>query len=588
MQQSTPIHSILGVDIGTVNTQAILIARVEGVFRFVARAQSATTLEAPWLDVSIGARHAVEQLSQISARPLLNDNGDIVTPEQSDGSGVDLCVVTCSAAEPLHVVLAGLVGDLSLDSMRRATAGTYTWVEEVFGLLGTERLTDETRARRIVSIKPDVVCIAGGTDGGAEDPVLDLVEMVMLGASVLSPEQRPKIIYAGNANLRTQVGKIVGQETEVIMAEGNVRPNLETENLQALSNELAVLHANTKIGRVPGISACAGWSTLPMLSTAHSLGQVIQYLSISGDDVTRGALGVDVGAATTALAASFKGDLHLSVRSDIGTAYGGARLLREVGAASILRWLPFEATEGELEAFVVNKELHPISIPQDTRELLIEHAIAREAIRTTLRTARVSWPISDRRPGYEDLMPLIEPIIGMGAVLTHAPRAGQAALLLLDALEPIGVTTLMLDVYGLVPMLGLAALAEPLSVVQSIENNGLLMLGTVIVPVGRAKPGETILGVKISYESGGDLEIEVQAGTLEVLPLSLGQKATLRLSPKRGIDVGYGPGRGTKVTQVNGGTVGLIIDARGRPLTLPSSAEKRRERVQQWMWDMGS
>lgn len=587
MEQHPQVHSILGIDIGSVNTQAILIARVEGAFRFVARAQSQTTLEAPWSDVSAGARHAIEQLSQIAARPLLNDAGDVIAPEQADGAGVDLCVITCSAAQPLRAVLAGLVSDLSLDSMRRAAAGTYTWVEDTIGLLGTDRLSDEARARRIIAIQPDVVCIAGGLDGGAEEPVLDLVESVTLGASLLDQAQRPKIIFAGNTNLRSRIGQIVGQQTEVLMAEGNVRPSLETENLDPLTNELEVLHAQTKIGRVPGIATCASWSALPMLSTVRSFGHVIQYLSASGDQA-HGALGVDAGASTTAIAASFNSNLRLAVRSDIGTAFGGARLLHEVGAAAILRWLPFELAEGDLEAFVINKELHPNSIPQDSRELLIEHAIAREAIRAVLRVARPSWPNSDGRSLPDDLLPLIEPVIGAGAVLTRAPRPGQAALMLLDALEPIGVTTLNLDVYGLLPTLGLAALAQPLSTVQTIDNGGLLPLGTVVVPVGRARLGETILGVKISYEGGGDLEVEVAAGTLEVLPLSLGQKATLRLSPRRNIDVGRGPGRGGRPIEVNGGTVGLIIDARGRPLILPSNADKRRERVQQWLWDVGA
>jgi hypothetical protein len=368
------------------------------------------------------------------------------------------------------------------------------------------------------------------------------------------------------------------------MAEGNVRPNLETENLDPLMNELEVLQAHSKIGRVPGIAVCAAWSALPMLSTARSLGHVIQYLSAIGDPA-RGALGVDAGASTTVIASGFKGELHLSVRSDIGTAFGGTRLLREVGAASILRWLPFELPDGELEAFLINKEFHPISIPQDTRELLIEHAIAREAIRAALRMAKPSW-YTDRRSAPDELMPLIEPIVGAGSVLTRAPRPGQAALMLLDALEPIGITTLNLDVYGLIPMLGIAALAQPLSAVQAIENNGLLTLGTAIIPVGRARIGETILNVKITSESG-DLEVEVAAGTLEVLPLSLGQKATVRLSPRRGLDIGFGPGRG-KSREVNGGMVGLMIDARGRPLTLPSNVDKRRERVQQWLWDMGA
>jgi hypothetical protein len=32
----------------------------------------------------------------------------------------------------------------------------------------------------------------------------------------------------------------------------------------------------------------------------------------------------------------------------------------------------------------------------------------------------------------------------------------------------------------------------------------------------------------------------------------------------------------------------LMIDARGRPITLPSDKEKRRAKVHQWYWDLGS
>jgi hypothetical protein len=203
MAQSARIESILAIDIGSVNTQALLIARVEGSFRFVARAKQPTTIEEPWSDVAIGARNAVEQLSTIAARPLLSEAGDVITPEQVDGSGVDVCVITSSAAQPLRLVLAGLVGDLSVDSLRRAAAGTYTWVEDVIALLGTQRLSDEARARKIIALEPDAVCIAGGSDGGAEGPVLELVETLTLGATLIEPSARPTIIYAGNASCAT-------------------------------------------------------------------------------------------------------------------------------------------------------------------------------------------------------------------------------------------------------------------------------------------------------------------------------------------------------------------------------------------------
>ncbi len=578
------IESILAIDIGSVNTQAVLIARVAGSHRFVARAQSPTTQEAPWADVSIGARHAIEQLQRVAGRLLLSDDGNVISPEMDNGSGVDICVVTSSAAQPLRLVLAGLVGELSLASLRRAAAGTYTSVEDVITLLGAGRKNDEMRAKSILAVQPDAVCIAGGTDNGSSVPVLNLVESVALGASLIEPLARPTLVYAGNAALRARVKEIVGNEVPLIAVEGNVRPALGTEDLSPLQAELEALHASTKLAAINGLGACAAWSNIPVLPTARSFGNVVRYLSMIGDSRT-GALGVDVGASNTTLGAAFNGKLQLTVRSDIGSAFGGLRLLNEAKVAGVTRWLPFPLSASELEAFVIDKELRPLTIPPDGRELLIEQALAREAIRSIVKLARPGWSrLAPRSRGKSTL--LFERIVGAGAVVAKATRPGQAALLLLDALEPTGVFELLLDVYGLIPALGAAAMTYPLSAVQVIENKGLLSLGTVVVPTGSARPGEVILGLKMSYENGGDLEVEVAAGTLEVLPLPPGQKATLRLQPRRGIDIG----RVRKSIPVEGGALGLIVDARGRPLTrhLSSDAEMRRDQIQQWLWDMGA
>lgn len=578
------IESILALDVGSVNTQAVLIARVDGTHRFIARAQSPTTQEAPWEDVAIGARHAIEQLQRIAGRPLLSDDGNVISPEQDNGSGVDICVVTSSAAQPLRVVLAGLVGELSLESLRRAAAGTYTAVEDVIALLGAGRKSDDMRAKSILAVQPDAVCIAGGTDDGSTAPVLSLVESVALGASLIEPLARPTLVYAGNSALRERVKEIVGNDVPLIAVEGNVRPALGTEDLSPLQAELEALHANTKLASVNGLSTCAAWSHMPVLPTARSFGNVVRYLSMIGDP-RAGALGIDVGASNTTLGAAFNGKLQLTVRSDVGSAFGGARLLTEAKLVNVARWLPFPIQASELEAFAIDKELRPLTIPPDGRELLIEQALAREVIRSMVRLARPGWsrlaPRSHGRPAI-----LFERIVGAGAVLAKATRPGQAALMLLDALEPVGVFELLLDVYGLMPALGAVAMAYPLGAVQAIENKGLLSLGTVVVPTGIARPGEVILGLKMSYEDGGDLDVEVAAGTLEVLPLPPGRKATLSLQPRRGIDIG----RVRKSIPVEGGALGLIVDARGRPLTrhLPADPAMRRDQIQQWLWDMGA
>jgi hypothetical protein len=90
--------------------------------------------------------------------------------------------------------------------------------------------------------------------------------------------------------------------------------------------------------------------------------------------------------------------------------------------------------------------------------------------------------------------------------------------------------------------------------------------------------------VKITFDQGGELEIEVKHGSLEVLPLRVGEKAKVELKPRRGISVG----RITGAVEVSGGVIGLVIDARGRPLRLPSNPDACRRQVQQWLWDMGA
>ena len=591
MEREAQVDSLVALDIGSVNTKAVLIGRVEGAYRFIARAESATTLEAPWSDVAIGARHALEKLAAAAGRSLLDERGMLITPQRPDGGGVDTCVITASAAQPLRVVLAGLAGEWSLDSLRRAALGTYVTLEDELVVAGTSRRGDRSiaddRIQHIYDAQPDVVCIAGGTDGGAQRPVLEMVDAARVAARFLeSAKSKPRILFAGNAKLKPRVIEIVGDQVELIVAD-NVRPNLDVENIGPAQTELEVLYATHRMGHIPGFASVSEWSRLPLLPSARAMGHVAQYLS--AENPARGVLSVDVGGSTTALAAAFHGQLYTTLRSDVGTSFGGARLLREAGWQSVARWLDFEVTEGELRAFVINKELRPNTIPQDLRELHIEQALAREAIRSTLRLARPGWPSSAARLS-DSGVPLFEPIIGGGGVLSRAPRPGQAALLLLDALEPVGVTTLVLDVYGLAAALGAAAMAEPLVSVQALEQTGLLSLATVVAPLGplRGRFGEVVMNVRLSYESGGTIEDEVKAGSLSVLPLGLGQKATLHLRPRSAVDIGRGPGRGGKPIEIQGSALGLIVDARGRPLSLPPDLERSLKLVTSWLWDVGA
>ena len=72
--------------------------------------------------------------------------------------------------------------------------------------------------------------------------------------------------------------------------------------------------------------------------------------------------------------------------------------------------------------------------------------------------------------------------------------------------------------------------------------------------------------------------------TVELFPMT----ADLELRPTRRFDVGLGTRGQAGTTKVEGGMLGIIIDARGRPLPIAQDPAEQREKIQRWLWDMGS
>lgn len=585
MAEEQRIGSILLADCGTVMTKAVLLEQVAGKYRFVAQGEAATTAEYPWSDVTAGIRHAAEQISESTGRRFFDASGDLISSQLKGQEGVGAFAATVSASQPLQVVLAGLARDLSVASAQRAAASTYSTVKAILASDGREGcLTEEARVRTIRDASPDVILITGGVEAGAVSPVLKLVEAAALACSLMDEGVHPRLLYAGNSRLRKQVVRLVEKRAELRVAD-NVRPTWTEENLLSAQAELDALYVQDKMGQLPGISTVSSWSLVPLTPTARAFGRLVQYLWHLGDH-SKGVLGVDVGAASTTVVAVFDGRLFTTIRGDLGVTFGGEQLLRERGAETVTRWLPEPMSSDEARGILINKEIHPASIQQEPRELWLDQALAREAIRTTLELARPGWKPGVAQP-YPYLLPLYDTIVVSGGVLAHAPRPGQAALIVLDAVEPIGISTLVLDAHGLAPALGSVAAVKPLAAVETLDSGALVNLATVVAPVGHARSGEIILKAQVTYDEGGTFSVEVGYGDLEVLPLPPGQQAVLELHPLRHFDVGLGgPGKGGK-RRVSGGLAGLIIDARGRPLHLARHAKQPQSQNQQWLWDVG-
>jgi len=585
-QDYTSIESILAIDCGSTLTQALLVDRVGGEYRLVARAEAPSTVEPPWNDVMVSVRQAVGKLSEVTGWRFLDEQGQIVTPEHQDG-GVDALVAVSSVSESLRVLLVGLVRDVSLSSARQALESSYAQVEGVISLdrrqEGVLSSDVESQIRLIRELKPDAVVLVGGVDGGAAKPVILSAEAIGLGCSTLPKGERPVVVYAGNAELRQTVAEILGAYCDMRSVD-NVRPDLSVENPGPLQAEVEELYRKKKMERVPGFGTLASWSPVPVQPAAKAFALTIQYLSqLDGINV----LGMNVGGASAIAATVVDEQFALTIRSDLGMSYNVARLLDQVPIASILRWLPFEVDATAVRDAVLNKSLRYRTLPQTRQDLLLEQALAREIMRLAAADLAAHWPAGGSRL-YQALLPKFHLILGAGGVLANVPSFGQAALMLLDALQPVGVCGLALDKVGLTAPLSAMAMVNPLAAAQTLEQDAMLNLGTVVAPVGTAREGEMALAFRLDYEDERSLEVEVAYGSLEIIPLPSGRTATLELRPSRRFDVGLGTKGQAGTTKVEGGVVGIIIDARGRPLPIAEDPEEQREKMQRWLWDMGS
>jgi uncharacterized protein (TIGR01319 family) len=576
--------TLLAVDVGSVNTRASLFDVVDGSYRLVASGRAPSTVTAPLFDLGEGVRMAIDQVQQVTGRRLIDEGDLLIVPVTADGAGTDAFVATSSAGPRPRSVLIGLMPEVSLESAHHLARSSYLHVVDEISLMDRRREGDLVQA--IVRARPDLIVLTGGTDGGATESVLRMADIVGLGVSLLPEGSRPRVLYAGNRQLGAAVTDRIGERMAVSHSP-NVRPSLEVEDLGPTRLKLAEVVGEIHSARISGFDELRQWSGGHFALSADSFGRILRYLSqVYGPE--KGVLGIDLGASQTTVAAAFHGLLRVSVRTDLGMGSAVVGLLQGDGVAQAARWLPIDATESRLRDYLYDKARHPGTIPVEPEELHLEYALARGCLRLALDTARAAWP-----PGaagnFGTVMPPLEPVLVSGATLGRAPRAGFAALAILDAVQPTGITTLVLDPHNLLPTLGVLGGAVPLAAVQILESGSFANLGTAVSPIGRSRPGRPALRFQLERDGTGErLDGVVRYGDLAVLPLEQGEQGKLTLRPERGFDVGFGgPGRAGAV-RVSGGAVGLILDARGRPVELSRDPGRRREQNHKWLWDIGA
>src|SRR6266542_4062233 len=112
------IRVILATDCGSTTTKAILIQKVDGVYRQTHRGEAPTTVEAPFADVTVGVTNAITEVQELAKRRLVDDNGNIIRPA-TETEGCDIYISTSSAGGGLQMMVAGVVREMTAESAKR-------------------------------------------------------------------------------------------------------------------------------------------------------------------------------------------------------------------------------------------------------------------------------------------------------------------------------------------------------------------------------------------------------------------------------------------------------------------------------------
>lgn len=573
------VDTLLAVDFGTATTRVLLFDVVEGQYRFVASGEAPTTVDAPYREASEGMRHALAELQSVTGRTFFDESAQLIIPATADGRGADVLVATSSAGPAVQAVLIGLLPDVSLENARRIANTHYLTIRDTFSLGDTR--PDAQRIDAILNIRPDLLLVTGGTENGAADALIKMLDTVSLACHLLPPEHRVKLLFAGNTALQPQVNEKFGAIAGVHHAP-NLQPDLGLTDLPPARQALEEVIETLRVEQIGGFNNVAVWTGGRIYPTAQAESNILRFFS-RAIGPNRGVMSVNVGSASTSVAAGFGESVSLMVRPDLGVGVNAVQILKESSAESLLRWVPFELTPDGLRDFVYNKAAHPHTVPVDPNDAALEYVLARQALALALRRARRDWTRKAKGP-RADLLPWFDLIFGGGASLARVARPSLAVILMLDALQPVGQTEFILDLHHMGAALGALALVNPTAVVQIIGSGAFLSLGTTFSAIGAARPGD-VACVATLQGPNGDQTIEVKFGAFEILPLAANQTGKLTLRPRPGFDIGFGPGRGTKNKEVSGGAAGIVIDARGRPIDFQSVKDpaQRRDMVQGWI-----
>lgn len=443
----------LFIDFGSTFTKVVVIDLDREVI--LARSQSPSTVAT---DITRGLIAALDKIHDL----------------QSGKFGYRHRLACSSAAGGLKMATIGLVPELTAEAAKRAALGAGAKVIGVYSYKLTERELNHLEATG-----PDIVLLAGGTDGGDEETILHNA------ASLSRSNLQVPIVAAGNKVASDQLRAIFESSNKDYVITNNVMPEmgvLQVDKVRALIREVFI----NRITEAKGLKKAEQFIDGILMPTPTAVLNAARLLSQgTSDEEGLGELVViDVGGATTDIDSVGRGDptepgviqkglpepfVKRTVEGDLGVRYNASSILHAVGKK------PFETQLGEttvdLENTVEQLSLVPDRLPVSDTEVILDTELARAAVRLAVErhagTIQTTYgPEGEIRVQYGKDLRGISNVIGTGGplIFSQVPdRILQETIY--DAANPFSLKprnpNFYLDERYLLYAVGLMAEVEP-------------------------------------------------------------------------------------------------------------------------------
>ena len=290
-------------------------------------------------------------------------------------------VLGCSsAAGGLKMVAVGLVPELTAEAAKRAALGAGA---KIMGVYGNE--LNEYEIQEIAQLQPEIILLAGGTNGGNKEVILHNARMLTtLGKDI-------PVIVAGNKSVAPQVVRtLLEAMTEVVHTE-NVMPKLNELNIEPARETIRSVFLR-RIVEAKGLNKANQFVDDVVMPTPAAVLKAAELLS-KGTEYEPGLgdlMVVDIGGATTDVYSIAKGDptktnvalrglpepfAKRTVEGDLGMRYSATALFKAAGAKRIADYANVSAED--VEAYVEKVEANIEYLPQNEIEKKVEIAMGK-------------------------------------------------------------------------------------------------------------------------------------------------------------------------------------------------------------------